>query len=81
MPVIVRPDDFSRWLDCAAHSPADVADITRPAPVELMEAIPISDRVNKVANSGPDILEPVEPAEEQPAGARQPDEDAQMRLL
>jgi len=70
MPVIIHPDQFTRWLDCVSSEPADVADLMRPAPEELMEAIPISDKVNKVANAGPDILEPV--VEEVPA---KPDPD------
>ncbi|MGY6707412.1 MAG: SOS response-associated peptidase [Rhizobiaceae bacterium] len=59
MPVIIHPDDFTRWLDCISNEPASIADLLRPAPDDLMEAVPISDKVNKVANSGPDILEPI----------------------
>lgn len=59
MPVIIQPDDFSRWLDCVSYGPGEVADLLRPAANELMEAVPVSDKVNKVANSGPDILEAV----------------------
>jgi putative SOS response-associated peptidase YedK len=80
MPVIVGPDDFSRWLDCTNQSPADVAEILRPASDALMEAVPISDRVNKVANSDPDILEPVKPDEVAPAAAKA-DGKGQLPLL
>ncbi|NMG39090.1 SOS response-associated peptidase [Chelativorans sp. ZYF759] len=73
MPVIIQPDDFSRWLDCISNEPADVADLMRPAPDDLMEAIPISDKVNKVANAGPDILEPVAAAQEPSSEERRED--------
>lgn len=57
MPVVVRPEDFSRWLDCRRLEPRDVADILRPAEPDLFEAIPVSDLVNKVINTGPEIQE------------------------
>ena len=60
MPVVIRPEDFSRWLDCRTQEPQAVSDLMRPIEEGFFEAIPVSDRVNKVANMGPDILEPVE---------------------
>ncbi|WP_127597038.1 SOS response-associated peptidase [Nitratireductor alexandrii] len=59
MPVVIRPEHFSRWLDCRRNGPADVADLLSPVEPGFFEAIPISDKVNKVANAGADILEPV----------------------
>jgi putative SOS response-associated peptidase YedK len=55
MPVIVPKEGFARWLD----SPEPVTDMLRPAPEGLLEAIPVSDRVNAAANDGPGLLEPV----------------------
>lgn len=66
MPVVIRPEHFPRWLDCIRNEPRDVVDIMQPVEPGFFEAIPVSDRVNKVANAGPDIQEPVE-AEEEPA--------------
>lgn len=60
MPVVVRPEHFSRWLDCVRNEPRDVADIMKPVEPGFFEAIPVSDRVNKVANAGPELQEPVE---------------------
>lgn len=60
MPVVIRQEDFSRWLDCKTQEPRDVADLMKPIDDGFFEAIPVSDKVNKVANMGPDILEPVE---------------------
>ncbi len=60
MPVVIRPEDFSRWLDCKTQEPRDVVDLLTPLEEGFFEAIPVSDRVNKVANMGPDLLERVE---------------------
>ncbi|MER9018672.1 SOS response-associated peptidase [Mesorhizobium sp. M0898] len=57
MPVVIHPEDFARWLDCRTLEPRDVADLLRPAQLDFFEAIPISDLVNKVANTGPEIQE------------------------
>ena len=60
MPVVIRQEDFARWLDCKTQEPRDVADLMRPIDDGFFEAIPVSDKVGKVSNMGPDILEPVE---------------------
>ncbi|MBZ9674889.1 SOS response-associated peptidase [Mesorhizobium sp. ES1-1] len=57
MPVVIATRDFERWLDCQTQEPRDVADLLRPAPADFFEAIPVSDLVNKVANTGPIIQE------------------------
>jgi putative SOS response-associated peptidase YedK len=62
MPVVVRPEHFARWLDCVGNEPRDVADIVRPVDEDFFEAIPVSDKVNKVANAGPELQERAEPA-------------------
>jgi len=58
MPVVVKPDDFNRWLDCKTQEPRDVTDITQGVEDGFFEAIAVSDRVNKVANIGPEVQEP-----------------------
>ena len=60
MPVVIRPEDFSRWLDCRTQEPREVEDLMKPIDEGFFEAIPVSDKVGKVSNMGPDILEPVE---------------------
>ncbi len=62
MPVTIMQDNFGDWLDCRGNEPRDVAPLMAPPPEGLYEAVPISDKVNKVANTGPDILERVEEA-------------------
>lgn len=84
MPVVVRPRDFARWLDCRRLEPRDVRDILRPAEPDLFEAIPISDRVNKVDNTGPEIQERVTLSAEPAAAAPKrnpPPDDGQLSLL
>jgi putative SOS response-associated peptidase YedK len=39
MPVVIAPEDFSRWLDCLNQEPRHVADLMRPAPDGYFEAI------------------------------------------
>ena len=79
MPVVVHPQHFSRWLDCVRNEPRDVADITRPVEPDFFEAVPVSSKVNAVANLGPDLQEPVAASAE--AAAAPPVEQAQLRLL
>lgn len=59
MPVVIQPEDFSRWLDCKTQEPREVLDLMQPVQEDFFEAIPVSDKVNKVANMGPDLQDPV----------------------
>ena len=59
MPVVIKPEDFSRWLDCKTQEPREVADLMRPVEEDFFEAIPVSDKVNKVSNMGEDLQTPV----------------------
>lgn len=61
MPVVVRPEDHARWLNCKKNLPREVADILRPVPDDFFEAIPVSDKVNKVTNFSADLQERAEP--------------------
>ena len=60
MPVVIRREDFSRWLDCRGQEPRDVVDLLRPAEPGFFEAIPVSEKVNKFSNTGPEIQERLE---------------------
>ncbi len=81
MPVVIGPEDFTRWLDCRNGEPRDVADLMRPAQEDLFEAIPVSDLVNKVANVGPDLQMPVIPRTTTPKPAEPKPGDGQMSLF
>ena len=56
MPVIVKPDDFDRWLDPSVGA-GDVADLLKPYPAEEMEAGPVGLNVNNPANDDPSCAE------------------------
>jgi len=67
MPVIIKPEDFERWLDCKTREPRDVADLTAPVEDGYFEAIAVSDLVNKVANSGPEVQKEMPESDNNPA--------------
>jgi len=75
MPVVIRPEDFSRWLDCLNQEPRHVSELMAPAPDDYFEAVRVSDLVNKVSNSGPEVqqaaTDEIEPAAP-PKPARKP---------
>ncbi len=58
-PVVVPPPDFERWLDVANHSPAQVADLLHAGLTDAWDLVPVSERVNAVANMGPEVQERV----------------------
>ncbi len=70
MPVTVAPGDFERWLDCREREPREVADILCPAADDFFEARPISERINAVANMGPEVQEPAPPPGASPPPAQ-----------
>ena len=56
-PAVVDPDDFTDWLD--PDTPMDtLQEIIGPPHEGPYEIRPVSDRVNRVSNDTPDILEP-----------------------
>ena len=59
MPVILKPEDYTPWLD---HSTPfeTVKALLKPFPAEEMESITVSPHVNKPINDGPECLEPLE---------------------
>jgi putative SOS response-associated peptidase YedK len=54
MPLILRPEDYDRWLGLEP----DPSDLLRPFPAEPMTMWPISTRVNSPKNDDPDLLTP-----------------------
>jgi putative SOS response-associated peptidase YedK len=59
MPVIVQPEDYTRWLDPNITDPQAVADILKPFPADQMYAAPVSDYVNNGQHDGPQCMTPV----------------------
>jgi putative SOS response-associated peptidase YedK len=68
MPVIVPPEAFDLWLNCAEVDAETAAALIAPAPDDLLEAHPVSTDVNRVANDNARLLDRV--AAEEPAPAR-----------
>ena len=82
MPVIIRPEDFDRWLDCRNHGPKDVEDLLSPVEDGFFEAVAVSDAVNKVANNGPEVQKPAKAerqVNQEPADKKK--DDGQMDLF
>jgi putative SOS response-associated peptidase YedK len=62
MPVMLTPDAFDLWLDCDRVDDRTAAAAIAPLSDDAVEAHPVSDAVNRVANDNPDLITPVEPA-------------------
>ena len=60
MAVIVRPDDYRRWLRSDPLSPDDLATMLTPSPAESMEAYPVAPAVNSPRSAGAALAERVE---------------------
>jgi len=54
MPVIIRPKDYNRWLDCDAKRPP--VDLLRPCESEAMVAAPCNKEVGNIRKNGPEML-------------------------
>jgi putative SOS response-associated peptidase YedK len=66
MPVILRPEDETVWLDPRVSSADAALAVLRPHPAELMEAYGVSMLVNSVQNEGPALIAPANPIVAQP---------------
>jgi putative SOS response-associated peptidase YedK len=64
MPVILAPGDVTAWL--AKGDPA----LLRPAPEDVLRAVPVSTRVNSVKNDDPACLTPLSAAAPRPGQLR-----------
>ena len=68
MPVVVPPEAFNMWLDCANIDDKTAASLIAPASDDLLEAYEVSTVVNRTANDDPKLIErDFEPIEAQPA--------------
>lgn len=68
LPLVIRPQDHEKWLDCFNNEPRHLADLMRPIDDDYFEAIPVGDAVNKVANAGPEVQRPVPEGAQPPPG-------------
>ena len=59
MPVILDSSDGRFWMTAGSGEEKALKALLKPAPDEPFEAFPVSRAVNKVANDGPELLDPV----------------------
>lgn len=57
MPVIVPPEAFNLWVDCANVDPETAAALISPASENLLDTYEISTAVNRTANDNPELVE------------------------
>jgi putative SOS response-associated peptidase YedK len=74
MPVILDTRDLDAWLTTAETEAPGLARLLRPAPDDVLDAVAVSERVNKVANDDAALLDPV-------AEDEAPADGPQMKLL
>jgi len=72
MPVIVPPEAFDLWLNCAEVDAKTAEALIQPAPENVLEPYEISTAVNRTANDNPKLIEPIGPAEREPAAITSP---------
>ncbi len=58
MPVILKPDTYTRWLDPAEQAPDKLSRFLKPYPASSMTAYPVSTWVNKPENDSPECIVP-----------------------
>ncbi len=66
MPVVVPPEAWAAWLDCADVDVAEALGLLEPTPDDYFEAIPVGTAVNSARNEGPHLQAPLD-AEAPPA--------------
>lgn len=86
MPVIVPPEAFDQWLNCAEVDAVAASALIVPAPDDVLEAVPVSDAVNRAANDGPElvkraVLDPAPEPSVRPPRARAKKDDGQASLF
>jgi putative SOS response-associated peptidase YedK len=57
MPVIIRPEDYAAWIDTNLTDISQIQSLVRLYPERLMEAYPISRKVNSLQHDSPDLIE------------------------
>ncbi len=84
MPVILDPKDWDAWLDNDGTPANEAMELLRSAPDDLMEAVPVSSRVNKISEDDAGLTQIVDPDANQSgsdaATCRRPEDD-QLNLL
>jgi putative SOS response-associated peptidase YedK len=63
MPVIIPPDGFDFWLDGAKVDGETASAMIAPARDDLIDVYEVSPAVNRTANDGPELIEPLTDAQ------------------
>jgi putative SOS response-associated peptidase YedK len=63
MPALIEPGLFDAWLS-QETPPDELMRMLEPPADDRLEAVPVSTRVNAARNEGPELIEPVEIADE-----------------
>ena len=74
MPLLVEKQRYAEWLDPAVDDPDELRGLLVPAAPGLLSAYPVATTVNNVKNNGPELVDPLPPEPEAPAGAAAQDE-------
>jgi putative SOS response-associated peptidase YedK len=56
MPAIVAQADYDRWLDSDRYSSGAAAAVLQTLPERSLEAVPVSERVNRAENDDPGLI-------------------------
>jgi putative SOS response-associated peptidase YedK len=59
MPAILRPEDYSFWLDPAIRDRVTLGELLVPYPADDLVAYPVSTLVNAAANDRPECVQPL----------------------
>jgi putative SOS response-associated peptidase YedK len=59
MPVIIKPEDYATWIDTNFTDVIKIQRMTLPYPERLMEAYPVSRKVNSPQHDSPDLMDEV----------------------
>jgi putative SOS response-associated peptidase YedK len=57
MPVIIQPDDYADWLDPELTDVPQIQKMAKPYPERLMEAYPVSRKVNNPLHDSAELIE------------------------
>jgi putative SOS response-associated peptidase YedK len=71
MPAVVSPEDYDAWLDTANVGAREALALLKPVPEDFFEAVPVSERVNRVVNDDKSLVAPLsEPLAAAPAAGK-----------
>jgi len=60
MPVIIKPEDYTAWLDPKLTDIIKIQAMAQPYPERLMETYPISRNLNNPQHDSPDLINPMQ---------------------